>query len=101
MQRYGIAFKSKPITIAKPGIKEEIEKTLNNSSKDSWQLAVVVLNNTSDDVYDYVKQCGNQRFGLVTQCVSFQALERNIGKLDMCKRKNIREKDQEKDESSL
>lgn len=85
MQRYGISFKSKPITVAKPGIKNEIEATVNKASKEGWQLAVVVLNNTMDDVYDYVKQCGNQRFGLVTQCVSFQALERNIQKLDMCK----------------
>ena len=53
---------------------------------------MVVLNNTTDDVYDYVKQCGNQRFGLVTQCVSFQTLQRNIGKLDMCKRKAKKER---------
>lgn len=85
LQRYGINIKSKPITVAKPATKEDIEKTLNNASKDNCQLAVVVLNNTTDNVYDYVKQCGNQRFGLATQCVSFQALERNIGKLDMCK----------------
>ena len=70
-------------------MKDDIEKTLNNASKEGWQLAVVVLNNTSDDVYDYVKQCGNQRLGLVTQCVSFQALEKNIQKLDMCKRKKM------------
>lgn len=81
--RYGINIKSKPITIAKPPTREDIEKTLNGASKDAWNLAVVVLNNTLDNVYDYVKQCGNQRFGLATQCVSFQALERNIGKLDM------------------
>jgi len=87
LQRYGITIKSKPITLAKPATKDEIEKTLNNASKDHWQLALIVLNNTSDNVYDYIKQCGNQRFGLVTQCVSYQALERNISKLDMCKMK--------------
>ncbi|CAF0973268.1 unnamed protein product [Adineta steineri] len=83
LQRYGILIKSKPITIAKPPTKEEIEKTLVNASKEHWQLTVVVLNNTLDNVYDYVKQCGNQRYGLVTQCVSYQSLEKNIGKLDM------------------
>ena len=46
---------------------------------------MVILNNTPDEVYDFVKQCGNQRFGLVTQCISYPALERNIDKLDMCK----------------
>ncbi|CAF1174819.1 unnamed protein product [Rotaria sordida] len=83
LQRYGITMKAKPITIAKPANKDDIEITLNNASKDKWQLAIVVLNNTLDNVYDYVKQCGNQRYGLVTQCVSFQALERNLSKLDM------------------
>jgi hypothetical protein len=68
-------------------MKDDIEKTLNNASKETWQLAIIVLNNTSENVYDYVKQCGNQRYGLVTQCVSFQTLERNISKLDMCKNK--------------
>ncbi|CAF4435550.1 unnamed protein product, partial [Adineta steineri] len=86
LQLYGILIKSKPITIAKPPTKEEIEKTLVNASKEQWQLTVVVLNNTLDNVYDYVKQCGNQRYGLVTQCVSYQSLEKNIGKLDMCKK---------------
>ncbi|CAF3351794.1 unnamed protein product [Rotaria sp. Silwood1] len=83
LQRYGITIKSKPITIAKPANKDDIETTLNNASKDKWQLAIIVLNNTLDYVYDYVKQCGNQRYGLVTQCVSFQTLERNLSKLDM------------------
>jgi hypothetical protein len=84
-------MKSKPITIAKPGTKDDIEKTLINASKDTWQLAIVVLNNTTDNVYDYIKQCGNQRYGLVTQCVSYQSLERNMSKLDMCKKKYFEE----------
>jgi hypothetical protein len=46
---------------------------------------MIVLNNTTDMVYDYVKQYANQRYGLVTQCVSYQTLERNISKLDICK----------------
>ena len=70
--------------MAKPPNKNDIQSVLAGASKDSWQLAVVILNNTPDEVYEFVKQCGNQRFGLVTQCVSYQALERNIGKLDMC-----------------
>ncbi|CAF1138349.1 unnamed protein product, partial [Rotaria sordida] len=44
----------------------DIEITLNNASKDKWQLAIVILNNTSDSVYNYVKQCVNQRYSLVT-----------------------------------
>lgn len=73
------------MTFAKPPTKDEITTTLNNASNDKWQLAIVILNNTPEHVYDYVKQCGNQRYGLVTQCVSYQALERNQSKLDMCK----------------
>ena len=85
LQRYGITIKSKPITIAKPPNKNDMEATLANASKDNWQLAIIILNNTTDNVYDYIKQCGNQRYGLVTQCVSYQSLERNLNKLDMCK----------------
>ncbi|CAF5124956.1 unnamed protein product, partial [Rotaria sp. Silwood1] len=51
LQRYGITIKSKPITIAKPANKHDIETTLNNASKDKWQLAIIVLNNTLDYVY--------------------------------------------------
>ena len=60
---------------------------MQRGSKENWQLTVVILNNTPEQVYDFVKQCGNQRYGIVTQCVSYQALERNISKLDMCKRR--------------
>jgi hypothetical protein len=73
------------VTICKPSTREEIEATLQRGSKENWQLTVVILNNTPEQVYDFVKQCGNQRYGIVTQCVSYQALERNISKLDMCK----------------
>ncbi|CAF3366395.1 unnamed protein product [Rotaria socialis] len=83
LQRYGITMKSKPITVAKPPGKSDIEATLHNASNEKWQLAIVILNNTTENVYDYIKQCGNQRYGLVTQCVSYQTLERNLSKLDM------------------
>ncbi|CAF3880586.1 unnamed protein product, partial [Rotaria magnacalcarata] len=83
LQRYGITMKSKPITVAKPPGKSDIEAALHNASNEKWQLAIVVLNNTTENVYDYIKQCGNQRYGLVTQCVSYQTLERNLSKLDM------------------
>jgi hypothetical protein len=78
-------FKSKPVTIAKPNRSEEIEAAMKTASSQGWQLAIVVLNDVQPDVYEYVKQLGNQRLGVVTQCVSFQALERNSGKLRMCK----------------
>ncbi|CAF1174952.1 unnamed protein product [Rotaria sordida] len=66
LQSYDVTVKSKSITIAKSANKDDIEITLNNASKDKWQLAIVILNNTSDSVYNYVKQCVNQRYGLVT-----------------------------------
>jgi hypothetical protein len=58
---------------------------MRTATNQGWQLAVVVLNNVPSEVYECVKQWGNQRLGLVTQCVSFQALERSSGKLRMCK----------------
>jgi hypothetical protein len=49
-------------------------------------LAIVILNsNNSDEVYNLVKNYGNRRIGLMTQCVNYQALQRNISKLHMCK----------------
>lgn len=51
-----------------------------------WQIAMVVLNDVQPKTYDCVKQWGNQRLGLATQCVSFQALQRNSRKLRLCKK---------------
>jgi hypothetical protein len=75
--------------VAKPDRREEIELAIKEAVRQGWQLAVVVLNDVQPKVYDCVKQWGNQRLGLVTQCVSFQALERNSGKLRMCKNSKI------------
>jgi len=77
------------VTVAKPDGREEIELAIKEAVRQGWQLAVVVLNDVPPKVYDWVKQWGNQRLGLVTQCVSFQALERNSGKLRMCKNSKI------------
>ncbi len=72
--------------MAKPDRRDEIESAMKEAVRQGWQLAVVVLNEVQPDVYECVKQWGNQRLGLVTQCVSYQALERNSGsKLRMCK----------------
>ena len=75
--------------MAKPDRRQDIEDAMKTASNQGWQLAVVVLNDVPPQVYEYVKQLGNQRLGVVTQCVSFQALERNSGKLRMCKNLNF------------
>ncbi|UJR07552.1 hypothetical protein I4U23_011840 [Adineta vaga] len=79
----GIVFNSKPSTIAKPPRREEIENAMRKAANEGWQLAIVVLNDVPTEVYECVKQLGNQQLGLPTQCVSFQAVERNINKLRM------------------
>lgn len=61
---------------------------MKDASQNGWQLTVVILNETSDDVYADVKRWGNQKLGLITQCVSFQALQRNANNLRMCKSSN-------------
>ncbi len=73
------------MTIAKPDRRSDIEDAMKTASNQGWQLAIVVLNDVPSQVYEYVKQLGNQRLGVTNQCVSFQALERNSGKLRMCK----------------
>ena len=70
--------------MAKPPRQDEIENALKIAVNQGWQLAIVVLNDVPAEVYECVKQLGNQQLGLPTQCVSFQALERNSGKLRMC-----------------
>ena len=85
MQFCGINFKAKPTSLAKPCDDATIQETLLNASKNRWQIAVVILHDTPDHVYDVVKRCGNQKFGLVTQCIDFAALSKNINKLKMCK----------------
>ena len=75
--------------MAKPDRREEVETALKTASQQGWQLAVVVLNDVAPQIYECVKQLGNQQLGVVTQCVSFQALERNSGKLRMCKSLNF------------
>jgi hypothetical protein len=70
----------------KPARKDDVTNTLSEASGNRWQLAIIVLNNTPDYVYDYIKELGNQRLGLMTQCISLAALENNIdNKLKMCK----------------
>ncbi|CAF1254023.1 unnamed protein product [Rotaria sordida] len=83
LRRYGIGINSNPLTMAKPSRKDEIDKTFSNIKSQGWQLAIVILNDTIPAVYDYVKHLGNQKFGLITQCASFQAIERNSEKLHM------------------
>jgi hypothetical protein len=73
------------LTIKSSG-ENEIKSALLNASRQHWQLAIVVLNShDSDTIYNLVKSYSNGEIGLMTQCVNYQALKRNIDKLDMCK----------------
>ncbi len=78
------------MTIAKPDLKKDIDDAMSQAIGQGWQLAIIVLNNTRPEVYEYVKQCGNQQIGLITQCVNFQSLERLLKQgpsgLRRCKR---------------
>ncbi|CAF3736218.1 unnamed protein product [Rotaria sp. Silwood1] len=83
LQRYGIQINPNPKTIAKPDQRKDIDETFKNIKTDGWQLAIVILNSTEPALRDHVKQLGNQKLGLVTQCASFQAIEINSEKLHM------------------
>ncbi|CAF2311849.1 unnamed protein product [Rotaria sp. Silwood2] len=72
--------------MAKPSRKDDIDETFRNVKSQGWQLAIVILNDAAPAVYNYVKQLGNQKLGLVTQCASFQAIQRNSEKIHMCMR---------------
>ncbi|CAF3760682.1 unnamed protein product [Rotaria socialis] len=83
LKHKGIIIRTKLTPIIKTATKEDIENTLTDASQKHWQLAIVILNSNSDQVHDYVKQLGNQKLGLRTQCVDMQALRSNINKLHM------------------
>ncbi|CAF3771180.1 unnamed protein product [Rotaria sp. Silwood1] len=80
---FGLLFKSTPKTMAKPPQSEDIETAMKIACNENWQIAIVVLNNVLPEVYESVKQWGNQTLGVTTQCVSFQSLQRNAGKYRM------------------
>ncbi|CAF3642720.1 unnamed protein product [Rotaria sp. Silwood1] len=83
LMRYGIRINSNPLPIAKPSRKDDIDQTFTQVKSQDWQLAIVILNDTVPEVYNYVKKLGNQKIGLITQCASFQAIQRNSEKLHM------------------
>lgn len=85
LRQYGIFLNTPPIKGAQPPNERDIETTLRDAKNQSCQIVFVVLNDVQPDVYNFVKLCGNQKIGLVTQCVSFQSLQKNSGKLRMCK----------------
>jgi len=64
----------------------DIHNTLSDAGRQGWQLAIVILNShNSDEVYSLVKRYGHRQIGVMTQCVNYQVLKRNISKLNMCK----------------
>jgi hypothetical protein len=86
LSRNGFVINTEPSLTIKGTRENEIVETLRNASKQRWQLAIVILNSyDSTNVYELVKRSGNQNIGLMTQCVNYQALKRNIGNLGMCK----------------
>ncbi|CAF3974965.1 unnamed protein product [Adineta steineri] len=84
LERNGFVIHNVPSLIIKGIVDREITETLCNASKQQWQLAIVILNSyDSTRVYELVKRYGNRTIGLMTQCVNFQALKRNISNLRM------------------
>jgi hypothetical protein len=86
LRRCGFVIRIEPSLTIKTTRENDINSTLLDASRQGWQLAIVILNSyNSDTVYNLVKHYSNRQIGLMTQCVNYQALKRNIGKLDMCK----------------
>ncbi|CAF4038167.1 unnamed protein product [Rotaria magnacalcarata] len=84
LQRNGFVIDRQPSLTTNYPTENDIHNALVDASKKGWSLAVIVLNSdNSDGVYSLVKSYANQQIGLMTQCVSFQALTRNIANLNM------------------
>ncbi|CAF1673252.1 unnamed protein product [Rotaria magnacalcarata] len=82
LRNYGIRINSDPLTREVPCDRDKIDSALTCAKREGWQLAIVVLNDTDPAVYNYIKKLGNQMLGLITQCTSFQALQKNSPNLD-------------------
>ena len=85
LKRKGFVIRSKFEVRLEPERKQNIERVLTDASQNRWQLAVVILDTTIDQVYDYVKQLGNQQLGLRTQCIDMNALKKSRNNFSMCK----------------
>lgn len=85
LKHKGFHIRSKLSITKKSDRKQDVEKALNDASRNRWQLAIVVLNTRFPQVYGYVKQLGNQKLGLRTQCIELSALMKNLDNLNMCK----------------
>ncbi len=86
LRRNGFIIRSPLKPIIKPTRKDDVTNTLSEASGNRWQLAIIVLNNAPSYVYNYIKELGHQRLGLMTQCINLTALENNIeNQLKMCK----------------
>ncbi|CAF1565590.1 unnamed protein product [Adineta ricciae] len=83
LKRKGFVIRSKFDLRLEPDRKQNIERVLTDASQNRWQLAVIILDTTIDQVYDYVKQLGNQQLGLRTQCIDMNALKKNTNNFSM------------------
>ncbi|UJR13192.1 hypothetical protein I4U23_000214 [Adineta vaga] len=83
LQRKGFIIRSKFNLTKETDNKKDVERALLDASKKRWQIAIVILNTNIDQVYGYVKQLGNQKLGLRTQCIDMNALRKNISGLHM------------------
>ncbi|CAF2681440.1 unnamed protein product [Rotaria sp. Silwood2] len=84
LRRSGFVINTELSLTIKSSYENDINSTLRDASRQRWQLAIVIINSrNSDVVYNLVKKYANTKIGLMTQCVNFQALERNMNKLEM------------------
>ena len=90
LERTGFVINTGPSLTMRNSRENDVRNALQEASEQGWQLAIIILNSSnSDDVYNLVKSYSNGQIGLMTQCVNYQALRRNIDKLNMCKYKKI------------
>ncbi|CAF1246863.1 unnamed protein product [Rotaria sp. Silwood1] len=84
LRRSGFVINTELLLTIKSSLDNEIYNTLLDASRQRWQLAIIIINSrNSEIVYNLVKKYANTKIGLMTQCVNFQALERNMSKLEM------------------
>ncbi|CAF0770466.1 unnamed protein product [Didymodactylos carnosus] len=83
IEKFGVRFLSAAIQKSDPAVPNVILRRLEELKERKCEVVVFILNNCGEDIYKAIKYFGNQKLGIVTQCTSFPAIQKNIGKLDM------------------
>ena len=85
LRRKGLIIRANLEVTYKTPCEREVEESLIAAHRNGCQLAIIILNTSVPQVYPFIKQMGNQKLGLKTQCIDMNTIQKNINNLWMRK----------------